>query len=133
MTPNLAWHIDNIPWQDTSTDGTKYALLEGQRDLAGAVFSYAFFIPAGFWDPPHWHTQDARVTVLKGSLHLAYGDEFDSAKLEVFPAGSFVVVPAKSRHFDGSDEDTIIVGTALGPWATHYVDASVQPSAGTVS
>jgi hypothetical protein len=70
--------------------------------------------------------------VLKGSLSLAYGEEFDHAKLEVFPAGSFILVPANARHFDGSTEDTIIVGTALGPWATHYVDSSVQPSAGTV-
>jgi hypothetical protein len=131
MTPQLAWHIDQIPWQDIGSDGTKYTLLEGQRDQPG-LFSYAFFIPAGFWDSPHWHTQDARVAVLKGSLSLAYGDKFDPAKLEVFPAGSFVVVPANARHFDGSTEDTIIIGMALGPWATHYVDSSVQPSAGTV-
>ncbi len=133
MTSNLAWHIDRIPWQDIGVDGTKYALLEGRRDAVGAVFSYAFFIPAGFWDPPHWHSQDARVAVLKGSLHLGYGDAFDHAKLEIFPTGSFVVVPANAKHFDGSFEDTIIVGMALGPWVTHYVDLSVQPSAGTVS
>ena len=128
-----AWRADAIPWQDIGADGTKYALLEGQRNAPGEPFSYAFFIPAGFWDPAHWHTQTARVFVVSGTLHLGYGDEHDPSKLEAFPAGSFMVVPANARHFDGSFEDTLILGVADGAWATHYVDASVQPSAGTIS
>jgi hypothetical protein len=64
--PSQVWHVDSLPWQEIGADGTKYALLEGRRDVPGEVFSYAFFIPAGFWDPAHWHTADARTVVLKG-------------------------------------------------------------------
>jgi quercetin dioxygenase-like cupin family protein len=116
-----AWTPDRIPWQEIAADGSKYALLDG--DKAAGVFAYAFFLPAGLWDPPHWHTQDSRVFVATGTLQLGYGDVFDRAKLGVYPAGSFLSVPANTRHFDGADVDTLIFGVARGPWATHYVGA----------
>ena len=128
-----AFAPDAIPWGSTAPDGTRYALLEGVRDVDGALFTYAFFIPAGFWDAPHWHTQDARVVVLSGSLYLGYGNTLEVGAAERFEAGSVLLVPASERHFDGSLEDTVIIGVARGVWSTHYVDSSVTPSAGTVS
>ena len=118
--------------RDIGADGTKYSLLEGKRDRA-QPFSDAFFIPGGFWDPPHWHTADARVFVASGTLYLAYGETLDRDALVAYPTGSYVIVSANARHFDGSDEAALILGMAIGPWATHYVDASVTPSAGTIS
>ncbi len=127
-----AWNPHTIQWQEIGADGTKYALLEGRRDVPGEAFTYAFFIPAGFWDPAHWHTADARVVVLQGRLYLGYGEEHKADALQAYGVGSYVLVPAGARHFDGSSEDTLIIGTAVGPWSTHYVDAAVKPSAGTV-
>ncbi|MGL4728597.1 MAG: cupin domain-containing protein [Bosea sp. (in: a-proteobacteria)] len=130
-TPAAEWHVDTLTWQEVAPDGTRYSLLEGRRDKAGEAFSYAFFIPAGFWDPPHWHTADARVFVAKGTLYLGYGDAMNRASAKAYPAGSYVIVPGGHRHFDGSNEDTLILGMALGPWSTHYVDPSHSASAGT--
>lgn len=127
----FAWHPETIPWQSESADGTKYALLEGRRDAAGEAFTYAFFLPGGFWDPPHWHTADARIVVLQGTLYLGYGDSHDDRALQAFRTGSYLLVPAGARHFDGAHEDTLIIGTAVGPWSTHYVDPDVRTSAGT--
>ena len=121
-----------IQWEEVAEDGTKYALLEGRRDVPGEVFSYAFSIPAGSWDPPHAHTADARVFVARGTLYLGYGEAFEREKLQAYPTGSYLLVPAGAQHFDGSEEETLIIGTALGPWATHYVNANVGGSAGTV-
>ena len=132
-TPPYALRPGAIVWNEVGPDGTRYALLEGRRDRPGGAFSYAFFLPAGFWDPGHWHTADARVFVVSGTLYLGYGDVHDEAKLEAFPAGSYLVVPAGLRHFDGSHEDTLIIGMAAGPWSTHYVDPDHRPSAGTRS
>lgn len=129
MTPNLKIDPNAIPWDEIGNDGTKYALLEGSRD--SGLFSYAFHIPAGFWDPAHWHSQDARVFVASGTLYLGYGEAHNADDLQAFPAGSFVLVPSEKRHFDGSHEDTLIFGVASGPWQTLYVDPSHTPSAGT--
>jgi hypothetical protein len=125
------WFPDTVDWQDTGDDGTRYALLSGNRTTPGLVFTYAFLIPPGFWDPPHWHTQTAHVFVAKGTLQLGYGSVHDRAALIAFPAGAFVEVPADARHFDGAEEETIIFGVACGPWATHYVQPGRVPSAGT--
>jgi hypothetical protein len=127
-----SWDTNNLQWQELGSDGTKYSLLEGRRDVAGTGFTYAFLIPSGFWDAPHWHTADARVVVLRGTLYLGYGSEFDHAKLEAYPVGSVVFVPANAVHFDGSSEETLIVGMAIAPWSTHYVDSSILASAGTI-
>ena len=35
----------------------------------------------------------------------------------------------RARHFDGAVIDTIIIGTAVGPWSTNYADAAAKPSA----
>jgi hypothetical protein len=125
------WTKDRIEWQEIAPDGTRYSLLSGRRDVPDQPFVYAFFIPAGFWDPAHWHTQTARVRVLEGTLFLGYGEVFDPAALVAHAAGSEVVVPALGRHFDGSDVDTLIVGASVGVWATHYINPEHRPSAGT--
>jgi hypothetical protein len=132
MTSLGRWIVENIEWQVNGSDGTRYALLDGRRDRVGETFVYAFQMPAGFWDPPHWHTSDAHVTVLKGTMRLGYGGRFDPTSLRSFLTGSELLVPAGARHFDGSDEETVIVGRATGVWSTHYVDARHQGSAGTV-
>jgi hypothetical protein len=123
-----SWDLESLEWQDIGTDGTKHSLLEGRRDTPGHGFTYAFFIPAGFWDP----AANARVVVLKGTLDLGYGVEMDRSKLEAFPTGSMVLVPANAKHFDGCDKDTLIVSTVIGPWNTPCVNSSVQASAGTI-
>jgi hypothetical protein len=125
------WNPDTIAWQRTNPDGTRFALLEGTRDTAGGPFTYAFFIPAGAWDAPHSHAATARVFVARGTLRLGYGAVLNRVKARAFPAGSILIVPAGAVHFDGSAQDTIIIGTAIGPWSTDYVDRGAMPSAGT--
>lgn len=125
-----AWTPETIPWQRANPDGTRFVLLEGVRDAAGVAFTYAFFIPAGVWDGPHRHAATARVVVAKGKLKLGYGETTDKRAAAAFPVGSVLIVPAGAAHFDGADEDTIIIGTAVGPWSTDYVDAKAVPSAG---
>lgn len=122
-TPDLlpyAVDPEQIPWERTETDGTRVATLTGTRE-PGVVFTYAFLLPAGFWDPPHSHVASAHVFVLRGELRLAYGHAFEPERAEHFPAGSFLYVPAGAVHFDGAEQETIIAGVAVGPWSTDYV------------
>jgi hypothetical protein len=126
-----AWTVESIPWQAAAANGTKYALLEGVRNQSGSPFSYAFFIPAGTWDTPHWHSTTARVFVAKGELRIGYGTQSDRSIAKTYPAGSYAIVPAHAVHFDGADVDTVIIGVATGVWSTTYLDDSKPASAGT--
>ncbi|BDC47945.1 hypothetical protein F183_A02610 [Bryobacterales bacterium F-183] len=101
-----------------SPDGTKYAVLYGDRDKAGSVFSYAFWMPAGVWVGGHRHNQTAHVAVLEGELLLGFGRKMDRQKVVRVPRGGFFVVEAEEPHFEGCERDTLIVGTAMGGWRT---------------
>ncbi|SPE45007.1 hypothetical protein SBA7_610017 [Candidatus Sulfotelmatobacter sp. SbA7] len=58
-----------------------------------------------------------------GALLLAVGSNPDKKGARSYPAGSFVFVPANMEHTMGADVDTIIIGTAIGPWKTHDNEA----------
>lgn len=112
--------LNSIQWQEISEDGSRYALLEGDKTLP-STFSYAYFLPAGVWDKPHWHTGDAYIFVLQGELHLALSKKFEISNATRYPAGSLICVPKDTIHFDGAEMDTLILGIASGPWGTHYL------------
>lgn len=125
-TPNVrrtafATAIEDIAWEQTNPDGTRSATLVGSRQ-AGVTFTYAFFIPSGVWDEPHSHIADAHLVVARGELRLGHGNESDRSAAIRYPAGSFLYVPADAVHFDGADVDTVLLGTAVGPWSTDYLD-----------
>jgi quercetin dioxygenase-like cupin family protein len=113
------WDPNNIVWQNSYPDGTKWSVLEGDKDAPGKAFTYAFYIPAGYWEH-HSHNQDARVAVVSGALKVAIGSKLDKEGAKAYPVGSFLLVPANVEHTMGADVDTIIIGSAIGPWKTHH-------------
>lgn len=88
-----AFDPQGIPWTEAHHDGTKSATLIGSRD-PGEMFSYAFFIPAGFYDGPHSHSAAAHLQVAAGVLRLGYGPVLDHGAARAYPSGSFLYVPA---------------------------------------
>lgn len=110
----------NPNWQLVNDDGTKYSLLEGNKDSGN--FTYLFFLPAGLWDRPHWHSGDSRIYVLKGSLKLCFSNHFDISNAKSFNEGSLLLVPRDVVHFDGAETDTTILGFGTAPWSTKYVN-----------
>lgn len=120
--PAGSWTPQTIVWPAADKDGTKFVFLEGRSDTPGRTFSYAYFMPAGHWEH-HWHSGEVRVAVLSGALRVSYGDQLDSASTHVYPAGTFLYVPAGKPHTMGAEVNTVIVGIAMGPWKTHYEHA----------
>ena len=114
-----AWDSKSIPWQVVDPDGQKWAVLEGRSDLPGEAFTYAAFLPAGVHEH-HWHSSDARVVVRQGALKVSFSDRLDLEHLKTYPVGTYLFVPANVQHTMAADEDTIIIGTAVGPWHTHH-------------
>lgn len=118
----FATTIENIVWDQTNPDGTRSATLVGDRK-PGMTFTYAFFIPSGVWDTPHSHSADAHLVVARGELRLGHGRSFDRDAVTCYPAGSFLYIPGDAVHFDGAEEETVLLGTAVGPWSTDYVNS----------
>lgn len=115
-------HPDSVTWESLFADGTKGALIEGSREDPSRPFTYGFFIPAGVWDGPHSHTNDARIFVAQGQLKIGFGAHMDQTRVETVRIGSFLHVPAGVVHYDGADVDTVIFGVTAAPFETRYVE-----------
>lgn len=113
-----AWNPANIRCQKTNPDGTKWSVLEEDMDAPGKSFTYAVFLPAGYWNHPS-HGTDARLAVVSGALKVAIGPKFDKEGAKTYGLGNFLFLPANVSHTMGTEVDSIIIGTATGPWTTH--------------
>lgn len=122
MQTTGGFRLDDIPWEPAQPDGTRSATLAGDR-RPGTLFTYAFAIPPGWWDRPHSHPAAAHLVVVRGELRLGFGNALAPEAARRYPAGSFLLVPAGAVHVDGAEEETVIIGTAVGPWSTDYARA----------
>jgi len=120
-----SWDAGSIRWQVINPDGQRWAVLEGRSDVPGEAFTYAAFLPAGVREH-HWHSSDARVVVLEGTLKVNFGEHLDQQNLTSYPTGTYLFVPANVKHTMAADVDTILIGTAVGPWHTSHHDATSQ-------
>jgi len=103
-------------------DGRQRAQLFGDSSQGGAWIDRVK-IPAGARVPAHTHPQDELVTVIEGTWYLGEGTRFDPAKLEAYPAGSFIVIPAGLPHFVGAKEGTVVVQlSSTGKFQTNYLE-----------
>jgi hypothetical protein len=48
---------------------------------------------------PHRHPENRMYTVISGVFYIGLGDEFDADKLQAYPPGAVIVLPAKTSHF----------------------------------
>ena len=118
---SVVWDPKSIHWQDINQDGSKYAVLEGDRSKPGS-FTYAFFLPNGVWVGPHTHTGTARVFVVSGTLLLGDGKIIDKTSARPIPKGHVFLVPQNAPHWEGAKGDALIIGVGTGSWKTTVSD-----------
>jgi quercetin dioxygenase-like cupin family protein len=106
--------------------GAKIAVLEGDPKKP-AFFTMRVKLPAGARLGPHTHPADERVTVISGSIHVAFGDKFDPAAGKVFSAGAFYVNPTPMPHFIWAEEECVLQMTGIGPWSVNYLEPAGAP------
>ena len=113
-----------VRWYTPSyySDGRERAQLLGDSTQGGAWVDRAR-IPAGKRVHAHTHPQDEPVTVIEGTWYLGEGTKFDSTKLNGYPAGSFIVIPAGVPHFVATKDSIVIVQlSGNGKFQTDYVE-----------
>lgn len=113
-------HPDSIRWSP-ARNGISSAVLEGQPSATGGVYSLALKLADGAWILPHWHPNDKRVAVLRGTLLMGMGDSLVVGTAAAIPAGGLVVVPANSRHYEGARGETVLLLYGIGPLITTFV------------
>ena len=101
--------------------GARMAVIEGAFNKPGP-FTVRLKFPANYRIPAHWHPIKVTVTVISGTFNMGLGDELDTSKGKVLPAGSIFEMPATIHHFGWTSEETIIQEHGIGPLSVHYLN-----------
>jgi quercetin dioxygenase-like cupin family protein len=85
-------------------------------------------LPAGVKLMPHTHPEDRIYTVISGVFYIGLGTTFDPDKLQAYPPGAVVILPANTPHFHwakSGDYMTQVAGN--GPLGIQYVHEEDDP------
>lgn len=114
------------PAPEVFPKGAQAAILQGDLSKAEA-YTVRLKMPDSYRIAPHTHPVDEHVTVLKGTLMVGVGSQFDESAARAMPAGSFIVMPKGHPHFVWSRGETIIQSHGMGPWGMNYINSADDP------
>ena len=120
----VAFTPEQVQWFRPSyyTDGRQRAQLIGDSSKP-RPFVDRVKIPSGGRVRAHTHPDTEVDTVIAGTWYVGMGDKFDAAKLKPYPAGSFIVIPARVPHFVAAPEGEVIVQiSGDGPFRTEFLE-----------
>jgi quercetin dioxygenase-like cupin family protein len=85
-------------------------------------------LPAGVKLMPRSHHEDRVYTVISGVFYIGLGEEFDDGKLQAYPPGAVIVLPAGTAHFHWAKSGEYVTQvTAIGPISLEYLDPNDDP------
>jgi quercetin dioxygenase-like cupin family protein len=109
---------DELTWTPGPAGRALVAKVAGDSTKAGMYAIRVKFLP-GFRVEPHFHPDDRIVTVLSGTVHMGYGEQFDESKMRALPAGSVWTEPANQPHFAwAKDGEVVLQVIGNGPSST---------------
>jgi hypothetical protein len=120
---------DKIKWNPgppSLPSGVQVAVLAGDPRKSGS-YTMRVKLPDGYKVPPHWHPVDENVTVIDGTFNIGRGEKFDRAAAQEMPAGCYMRMPKKMRHFAWAKGETIIQVHGTGPFEINYVNEADDP------
>jgi quercetin dioxygenase-like cupin family protein len=103
----------DVKWEQAPgmAEGIKTVLQYGDPKVGPYIILLRF--PAGTFNPPHWHTADEAVTIMKGTMITGEGPTADDAKGMPVSSGGYFIIPGKTPHWGKVPKDEVIL-TRLG-------------------
>ena len=108
-------------------EGGKCAVIEGDPQVANALFTLRSKLPDNYKIAPHFHPTDEHITVISGTFAMGLGKEYDEESLVPMSTGSFMVMPKGEPHFALTHGETIVQVHALGPMIFTYINPNDNP------
>jgi quercetin dioxygenase-like cupin family protein len=120
---------ENIKWQSFPAfpPEARLAVLVGDPSKPGP-YVVRVTLPAGVKLAPHTHPEDRIYTVVSGVFYIGLGTTFDPDKLQAYPPGAVLVLPANTPHFHwakSGDYTTQVYG--VGPLGMTYIRDEDDP------
>ena len=111
---------ETLSWSAPTKLGFRHANIVGDPSKPG-MYIQRVRIPAGVKLPAHTHPDERLVTVLSGTVHVGYGDQFDETRMRQVTQGGSWTEPAGVAHFTwAKDDDAVVQIVGAGPSAFHY-------------
>jgi quercetin dioxygenase-like cupin family protein len=98
-------------------------VLQGDPDVPGQPFVIRIRELPGTIIPPHSHPVDEHLTIVSGTLHFGFGDEFDPARLTALPAGSYGYAPKGTTMFGYAPDGAVAQVHGIGPFHINWKHA----------
>ena len=120
---------EDIDWKPFASlpASARLAVVVGKPSEPGP-YTIRVRIPHGLKIMPHRHAEDRVYTVLSGVFYIGLGDQFDADKLQEYPPGTVIVLPANTPHFHWAKSSEYVTQvTAIGPLGLEYVNAKDDP------
>jgi len=117
-----------LSWVPSELPRVELAVVSGDPAKAGEIFVLRVRMQNDARFPVHTHPGAENVTVIKGTLLVGIGDEFDAAKGQALAVGDFVRIPGGLRHFAQANGEVVIEVSGLGPFAIQYVNPADVPA-----
>ena len=91
-------------------------------ELERGIFVERSDFPAGYIGMPHVHNEDLYVTIIKGSVYIAFGEKLDTTlNIKPLGPGSFLVIPADKAHYEWFKEPCTMQIEGMGPQSTYFI------------
>ncbi len=107
--------------------GGKCVVIEGDPQVANALFTLRSKLPDNYKIAPHFHPTDEHITVISGTFAMGLGKEYDEKALKPMGTGSFMVMPKGKPHFALTHGETIVQVHAIGPMIFTYINPDDNP------
>lgn len=95
-------------------------ILQGDITKAGP-YTIRLRVPAGYKVPLHWNDNEVNMTVISGILHIGIAPNYNATNSKEIGALSFASIPARMKHTEWVDTETIVQLHGLGPLIMHMV------------
>ena len=113
---------ETLHWVSPPWDAAVHAAwILGSEQVAGPYVLRVRITPGGKI-PPHTHPDERYTTVLSGTLYVAFGPDFNSARAMLLPAGAVYIAPANQPHRVWAEDGEVVYQEAgNGPTATVFL------------
>jgi quercetin dioxygenase-like cupin family protein len=103
----------DVKWEQAPgmAEGIQTVLQYGDPKTGPYIILLKF--PAGTFNPPHWHTADEAVTILKGTMITGEGKTADESQGLPISAGGYFIIPGRTPHWGRVPKGEVIL-TRLG-------------------
>jgi quercetin dioxygenase-like cupin family protein len=116
---DVAYEPIEVPGFDS---GMEIAILSGDPNSEGGIYTLRLAFPDGYQFPPHWHPKAENVTVVEGTFLLGMGESVDESAIEEYVPGDYLYIPPEHPHFGGAKGRTVVQLHGPGPFAINLVE-----------